>query len=419
MNESKNSRKKALIIFVLAFLACGGGVFIFFVFQGLGDFKGGGKGSFHYGFNAKKALLPLFNYFSPADSEAEVARKAKKRLEFRGLDVSLLDGSKADVSDWMAKGGGAGGSSGNAGARGASRAVRTAVPRMGGGLGGISGGGGGSQTSAGLARFGGSGDAGNTRISAGKGGQSAVSGKGTMGALTSVRSAMKEGLRSGSAMTAKAKWDQGFGAGAAGKKSGTLAYGKSGLANLDRIKKGDIADLKTLEPGSLSAAVPPPVEDKTAKPNKAEGNTEADIAKQVAAQIAQGLGAGLATGPGAGSSNSGQQDGMPPPDVLRLATTPPEYNSDGVRVGGGISCLQGCDMGADGMAVDSQVSYTQDSNGDWHGIFEGTQGGIPYRDELIFKPGGDPPFEPVGTVVNQDGNWVNADFGTSNVSAGN
>ena len=167
MAESKNSRKKAMAIFVLVFLACGGGVFLFLVFQGLGDFKPGDKGNFHYGFSPKNALMPLLSYFSPSDSEAVLAKKAKNRMESRGLDLSLLEGSKADVSDWMAKGGSASGSAPSQGGRSASSSSRTPVPSMGGGLGGLGGGGGGGSQTSGVSGFGGGGGAGNTKVTAG------------------------------------------------------------------------------------------------------------------------------------------------------------------------------------------------------------------------------------------------------------
>lgn len=280
MNENKNSRKKALIIFTLVFLAGGGGVFIFFVFQGLGDFNGYNKGNFHYSGFGAKALLPLLNYFNLTDGAAE---RAKTGTEAKGLDGSPPDGSLTDVSDWMTK-------SGRAGARGALSAGRTAAPRMGGGLGGISGaGGGGSQTTSGLTQLGGPGGAGNTRIAkGGPGGEDAAAmGKGTVAALANTRAMMKEGIRSGSAMTAKSKWDQGFvgttGARTGKAAGGSLAYGKPGLVKLDTIQTGDIADLKTPGPGTLSAAVPPPVEDTTADDpaaNKAKVKAGADAAKQ-------------------------------------------------------------------------------------------------------------------------------------------
>ncbi|MBI4801399.1 MAG: hypothetical protein HY796_02635 [Elusimicrobia bacterium] len=409
MTENKNSRKKALIIFVLAFLACGGGIFIFFVFQGLGDFNSGSKSNFHYGFSAKNALIPLISYFSRTDSEAELVKQTKNRLEARGLDVSLLDGSRADVSDWMDKSGGAGGSSGNAVARSAS-AAKTAVPRMGGGLGDISGGGGGgSQTSAALAQFSGPGGAGSTRISGAKAGQSAAApGKGAMGALALTRAAMKEGIRSGSAMTAKAKWDQGFGVGAAGKAAGgALAYAKPGLANLDRIKKGDIADLKTLEPGSLTAAIPPPVEDKSGSDplaNKVKGkdggDAAADAAKLMAQNAAGAVGSAINKG-GGGGPKINANAGMPPPDVIGKAVDK--------------FCPNSCDPGDGSTYTDKQITYEKQPDGTYNATYEGTHDDQPYKDtvNIDLSKGPDDQVTPVGSCTPVANECTPTEFGTN------
>ena len=103
------------------------------------------------------------------------------------------------------------------------------------------------------ASFGAGADGGNTRVT----GKSLASAgadasKGTYGSLKNARAMLGEGLRSGSAMTAKGKWDSSFGVGGGSGRGGDMAYGRSsGLVKLDVIKKGEVDNLKMDDNKSL------------------------------------------------------------------------------------------------------------------------------------------------------------------------
>lgn len=415
MNESK-TKKKALAISVLVFLFCGGGVFLFLVFQGLGEYKPGNS-NFNYGFSSKSALAPLMNFFSSSDNEAKLVKKAHERMEHRGLDMSLLDGTKADVSDWMAKGGGSGsGSKAAGGGRGGASASAKAIPGMGGGLGGFGGGGGGGSSSAGLSSFGGSGKNDNTRISNGAAASDiGNTGKGTLGTLNATRAYMKEGIRSGSAMTAKSKWDQGFGAAKGKAAGGQLAYNKGGLNKLDTIKKGDIADLKMMDAKTLSGVVPPPVEDKSATDElaaKVKGKDGGDAAKDAAKQVQNnanqmGIPKDGGGGPGDDRSPTGGGPGvMPDPDSLKAAVDE--------------LCPKGCDPGDGSNYKDGQISWGKNADGTFRATYEGTHDGVPYKDTMDVVKGADGQMtlKPVGSCIQSGGSWKQADFGTTTLSSG-
>lgn len=412
MNESK-TRKKAMAIFVLVFLCCGGGVFLFLVFQGLGEYKPGNS-DFHYGFSPKSALVPLLNFFSSSDNEAKLVKKSRERMEHRGLDMSLLDGSKADVSDWMAKGDApASGGKASGGGRGGASASAKAIPGMGGGLGGVGMGGGGGSSSAGLSSFGGSGRNDNTKISNGAAGADiGDKGKGTLGALNATRAYMKQGIRSGSAMEAKAKWGQGFGAARGKAAGGQLAYNKAGLLKLDTIKKGDIADLKMMEARSLDGLVPPPVEDKSATDElaaKVKGKDGGDAAKAAAQQVVRNaaqMGTGGVGGgsPGAGRDIRGGTGVMPDPDSIKAAVDK--------------FCPRGCDPGDGSNYKDASIQWNENPDGTFRATFEGTHDGKVFKDamDVVKGPNGQVELKPVGSCVQSGGGWQQADFGTNTLS---
>ncbi len=400
MSENPNSgRKKVLITSVLVFLCLGGGVFIFLVFQGLGDLKGDTKSNFSYGFNVRDAALPVFEYFGLAESESNNAEATKKRIAERGLETSLLDGPQADISDWMAKGSGAEKGAGPSGSFSVPSA-RTNVPKMGGGLSGPGGAGsGGSQSSADVSRFGGGADSGNVKISGtGRGGPEAPKGRmGTLNALSTARASLGEGLRSDSAMTAKSKWDQGFGMGVTGKKGGELAYGKPGMVKLDHIKSGDIADLKTTDPKSLKVTEPgkPERDTESEAKAKAEGFGEKDAAKSMIDAVGQGVQAGAQNKNDSGPKADNRDPNFnPPPEVLALAMKS--------RSQGGSYCdvPEGCSCGA-GCTYKDTTPVVLNIGGKWHVGYNGNQTGADgkntaYVDVCALNPGGDTPYKLVG-----------------------
>lgn len=317
MADNSNNRKKTLVISVLAFLFAGGGVFLFFVIQGANDLTGAGKsGSFTYGNVAREAATSFFKFVGFDDVESITKGGYKERQ----VPPWLKEAEEKARKDFASS---AAGAAGDAASDWGSPAPRTSgvttVPRMasrgGSGVGGL--GGGGTQSSGGVSRFGEGGGAGNTRVSAkpvsAAGGPA---GKGAMRSLANARAMLGDGLRSGSAMTAKAKWDSSFGVGRSGGAGGELAYGKSGLVNLDRIKKGEVDNLKTTEKGSLKVPeVGAPERDKEGEArdpvlNKAKEAAEEAIKKNVAQAMVDAAGSGLRNSGSSGSDSGDSSRGL-------------------------------------------------------------------------------------------------------------
>ena len=296
MSDNSNSRKKALVVSVLAFLFIGGGVFLFFIIQGSEDLTHKGKkNNFAYGFSVRDAVLPLFKRLGISTFEEDVVRP-RKVAEDTGGDLAAVAAAPADVSDWMANN--------NSGAPSAS-AYRgsgspTSVPKMAGRAGSPVGGsgGGGTKSSGGVSRFGEGNTGGNVNVSAkAQAGAGGPAGKGTMATLKNARAMLGEGLRSDSAMTARSKWGQSFGVAGSGGKTGDLAYAKTGLVNLDKIKSGEISNLKMDSKGSLKTTeVSSPVKDNdgTSKAlsadKKLKEDAEAEMKKKAAAAGLDALG---------------------------------------------------------------------------------------------------------------------------------
>ena len=399
-SNSSANRKRTLISLVVAFLLIGGGIFTFLIFQGLGDLKGDGAGSFTYGFAARNIILPLSNYFSLGDNEARPTSKIMRPLP-PGMEDSLLDGSPAaDISDWMAKGNAgtnAGAGAGRASGASSQSAGRTVVPKMGGGLGGAVGGagGGGSKSSGSPSKFSGGPSASNTSVTEAKDGKGLGQGKsGTLNALSSARAALSDGLKSGSAMTAKAKWDQGFGLGTTGKKTGDLAYGKSGLVGLDHIKKGDISDLKMTGAQSLKTAEPKPEKDEaaTAKDAKAKSDLGADAAKESLGKAVSETGRQNAKDPATGKPIE-----PIPPHILALATTPPPEGSYCAAIG------PNCPY------VDTKVVCERGTDGKYAVRYEGNldDPGQSYRATFTIDPSKQPPqLNCAAWSDNYSGEWA-------------
>ena len=159
-------------------------------------------------------------------------------------------------------------------------------------------GGGGTKSSGGVSRFGEGNTGGNVNVSAkAQAGAGGPAGKGTMATLKNARAMLGEGLKSDSAMTARSKWGQSFGVAGSGGKTGDLAYAKTGLVNLDKIKSGEISNLKMDSKGSLKTTeVSSPVKDNdgTSKAlsadKKLKEDAEAEMKKKAAAAALEGLG---------------------------------------------------------------------------------------------------------------------------------
>ncbi len=320
MADNSNNRKKTLIVSVLLFLLAGGGIFLFFVIQGSNDITGSQKGNFYYG-GARESVSSFFKYIGIASDDEDAV--TKKYVTAMAKARGVADGTAAvaaDVSDWMApSGGGAKSASASAPARGA-----TSVPKMGGGgASGVGGtGAGGSKSSGGASRFGEGSDKSNTKITGNAAsGAGGPAGKGSFMALSHTRAMLGDGLNSGSAMTAKGKWDSSFGVGNSARGS-ELAYGKSGLVGLDKIKKGEVDNLKTTDIKSLKTPEPGAFkEDKAAEKKdvglqKAKDTTEADAKKALAESLAKS-----AATPTSGTAGDDSRAGgeKPPAEVLKDA----------------------------------------------------------------------------------------------------
>ncbi|PKM98799.1 MAG: hypothetical protein CVU79_00705 [Elusimicrobia bacterium HGW-Elusimicrobia-3] len=363
MADNSNNRKKALIISVLAFLFAGGGIFLFFIVQGSNDITGAGKkNTFSYGFAVRDAVLPLFKRMGITNFEEEVVRPRKVEEQASGEEVAA---PPADVSDWMAQAPSAASPSPSG-----RPAAPTRVPKMAGRskspVGGASAGG--SKSAGGVTRFGPGSAAGMTSVS-GKGlaGSQGITEKGTLAALKNSRALLGEGLRSNSAMTASNKWNQSFGVGSAGSGSGggSLAYNKTGLVNLDKIKSGEISNLKFDKAGSLKTTeVSSPVKDSegTSKAlsadKKLKEDVEAEIKKKAAAGALEGL-EDAATKPKTEKGDSPEAQDPPESGTCDLSAGPP-------------TALCSAALG-DSNTMDS------DTKVDWKEAGEGTDGAKRYE----------------------------------------
>ncbi len=300
MQDNSRDKKKTLVVSVLAFLFIGGGVFLFFIIQGSNDLTGKGKSSFTYGAAAREGVSSFFKSIGVVPDE-EAIREIRKD-DILAAYGFMPDGKTAgDLSDWMSKDSAATAPQ----APGGSAARPSAVPNMSKtSMSQPGGGGGSSQSSGSSSRFGGGDNSRATSVSASaKTEGSGAAGKGTLGALKNARAMLGEGLRSDSAMTARSKWGQSFGVGGSGGKSGELAYNKSGLVGLDKIKSGEIASLKMDKKGAGLAPEAGAFErDKNAESKDAnlqaknaesKANMENEAKKAAAQAALDGLGKGL------------------------------------------------------------------------------------------------------------------------------
>jgi len=361
MADNSNGRKKALIISVLAFLLAGGGVFLFFVIQGSNDLTGADKSRFSYGTAARGAATSFFKFLGFDSVEAVSKVQERPRIAMAKDAAGASEGAPAAASaakdDPL---------SGWGGLKHGGQASPTAVPHMAGaGLPGVGGmGAGGSQSSANVSRFGDGSDSGNVKIT-GKSlasASSAGAAKGTLGALQNARAELGAGLRSGSAMTAHAKWDSSFGL-AGGRGGKELAYGKSGLVGLDKIKTGEVDNLKTTDPKSLKVPDVPGFKQDTnanveldSDSKKAKTEAEDAIKKSIASNLTSGLGDAITKGNTSNTSNTGN-------------TTPTSGNCD-FASGGEQSKTCG---------TMQQFSFKSDTGGTWEKAGTGPNGEVLYN----------------------------------------
>ena len=400
MSADQKSRKRVLVALVMLFLVVGGGIFVFFIYQGLGALPGRNKSVFDYTFASGEAVLPLFQYFG-LDEE----NKPAGPMRDRGLHKE----PGPDISDWMAKANNTDDGKQNAPATAPAVPVgNTIIPSMSGvgaaasGAGAGHGAGGGSQTTSGISKFSAGDSSGDVSISGRTGGKADASGKGgAMSALANARAFLGDGLRSGSAMAARSKWGQAFGLGPGGGKGELLAYGKPQLVDLDTIKSGEIGSLKTTDAGTLK---PSPVKDpeseaKDSNLAKMNGEQGKDAAKDALTDALKAVGGQT----GAKDQKTGKDVELPPKEVVDIATTEPPK---------GTFCPKGCGQGSEHYK-DGPPTYAKNDKGVWQATYAGNQGNVAYKDTVEIHPENPAgqQIKPVGTLVNDGGMWKPAEFG--------
>lgn len=411
-------KKKSLVVGILAFLLAGGAMFVLMTFQGAKDIKNtDAKMNFSYGNVIAGAVAPLFEALGITEDKSELEEATRKRVYDRSPEQFALN-----LADWTGEGAASaadddssassGSSSGYSGGGNHSASAPSSEPyrKMEAALGssGFSGGGGRSQTSSnGMSSFekGGSADAVNTG-----GGHSYASGsklpvgKGKgIETLKASRQMLSTGLTSGSANVARSQWSSAFGEGrSTGKTSGFSnnkadlnAYNSGGLANLDKIKSGEITDLKMNSIDGKSGAVPtasvPTMADKGKKGDenddlieKALGDVVGDTAKTAADSLFSGKD---------GGKGSGGKDGVDTGSVIR---PPAEFSNiaEKSEKDGGVYCPEGCER--EGFTYkDNPATYTKTKKGNWVVSYTGEQkmdNGdiIKYEDKYLIRPGMDP-----------------------------
>lgn len=377
MPDNSNNRKKALAVSVLAFLFIGGGVFLFFIMQGANDLTGKGKNRFSYGEAAREGVSSFFKTLGVVPEEApNLSEAAVDRLKTRGIPLDELGVKDSDpnMSDWMASN-----SAGGPSSSGSSGMRATTVPKMSGGGGSPVGGsgGGGTKSSGGVSRFGEGNTAGNVNVSAkAQSGAGGPAGKGTMATLKNARALLGDGLKSDSAMTARSKWGQSFGVGGSGGKSGDLAYNKTGLVNLDKIKNGEIASLKMDNKSSLKTTdVSSPVKD--AEGTKAALSGDKKVKEDVEAKIKADAIKAAADAAMQNATNSAKpagpnntpSDPNKPPEAVLNSMDANEYKNDTSRTvtrnsdGTWTAEYKGEDLNAEGKPIAYSDKVTYNSQG--------------------------------------------------------
>lgn len=421
MGNNHNNRTKHIVAAGVFILVVGGGIISFVISQGKEDLWGVNKGGFFYSFAESGAGVPWAKYFSLDEYPAG-------KVRYRRIDPALV--AKADAAAGVRPAGKGSPGEENLPARGAvsPQPIRqTVVPAISALKPGSIVSGGGSMTAAGKMSAAGSGTAtaagkaggvktsagggfGNVKVSDGRpGAQEGAKGReGALGVLNGARALTGEGAKSGSAMTASAKWGQAFGE-RTGTKSGNLTYSNPGLVKLDATKSGEIESLKTAQAPAMDskAARDQAAEAKDETLNKMKGQEGAQAAKeamtesagQVAGQAAQG-----AVDPATGGNVE-----VPPQSVIDAATTPPPK---------GTYCPGGCGEGAE-FYKDSSVSYEKNAEGGWDARFKGVQDGKNYIDRVGIEPGPPPVMTPKETHLQDKpgGPWKKAAEAGGNVAA--
>lgn len=360
---------------VVTFLLMGGGIFGFLIWQGLQDMQDVKFRSFGSGITAR-ATLPILKHFGFVDNETpEGAASAERRL---AREESMGSASAEHPPDGDELSHGRPTASGRTAGRGqVSSGPASRIASSLSGAGAI-GGGGGSKS---FSSFSGLGGAGGLKLS-GKSGAADPGPKGgkTMDALVASGRHLASAANTNSALSAKSKWDQGFGMKhAQGGAGGQLSSYNKAAASLDHIETGEVGNLKMGDPSTLDVpdvGKPKPVPTSESIADKMKEAAKKNMGNEIARAM---LGA-LPTPSNSGSSGPAGGESSAP-------TMPPGMQD---YINGGI-------MEGDRQYATTPVQCKQNCPGNlkegdyyWDVTFTGTgTDGTPYTETCsVFKSGG-------------------------------
>jgi len=419
-------KKKSLVVGILSFLLAGGAMFLFMVMQGTKDIKNAdARMNFSYGNVIAEAVAPLFEALGVKNSDNSLEESAKQRLYARTPELLELN-----LSDWTDSGSqsssqsdSSSSSSDDSRSSYGSASAPSSEPyrKMEAALGsGRFGGGGRSQTSSnGMSSF--SKGSEDDAINIGGGSASYAKGSSLPGGkkkgvevLKASRKMLSAGLTSGSANTARSEWNAAFGEGRSSSKSGQLSgfagsktdldsYKDSGLVNLDKIKSGEINDLKMSDIDGKHASVPEASMPSVADDANDDGDEMDKLIKDTIGDVANtAVDAAMGkkgdkdsddkekASSGKDMANAPDSNGRPPKNFTDIAE----------NTNNNAYCPQKCDCGDDCSYVDKNITYRQTKKGAWIATYTGVQnkkgeGAIEYTDVYVITPGGHPEMTPI------------------------
>jgi hypothetical protein len=188
-------------------------------------------------------------------------------------------------------------------------------------------------------------------------------------------------------MTAQNKWGQSFGVGGSGK-SGNLAYNKAGLVGLDKIKSGEIADLKMDKAGSLKTTdVSSPIKDEDG--TKAALNNDKKVKEDAAAKMKADIAKQAIQAAGDAAMKDDKPGGEKPGENAD-PNKPPEDVMNAIEEG---TCGNGCTTDSGAKYDDSTRIITKNDDGTWSCEFKGEQTNpdgsvITYSDKVTYDSTG-------------------------------
>lgn len=396
-------KKKSLVVGILSFLLAGGAMFLFMVMQGTKDIKNAdARMNFSYGNVIAEAVAPLFEALGVTDKNDE-AKGIRNRLASRAPEMPL------DISDWITEGKDSSsdkngsstasdGENSSGGYGSASAPSSEPYRKMEAALGsGGFGGGGRSQTSSnGMTSFskGAEDDAINIRggsASSAKGSSLPSGKKKGVEVLKASRKMLSAGLTSGSANTARGEWSAAFGEGRSSSKSGQLSgfagsktdldsYKDAGLTSLDKIKSGEINDLKMSDIDGKHVSVPdagvPAIADEAnGESQKDDKASMEDVLKDAAGTAMKGAASSESNALSGSSSSGSKQNLVPPDDIKNIAEAKAPNGPWNPKT------TEKMDAGDyEYYFKDSKPEYYQTPKGNWVVTYAGVETRI-YKDE--------------------------------------